>query len=107
MFIAGAASTGLSAASRVEVARSSAMPWAIFARMSAVAGATTTRSASCPSLMWAMSLFSVSASVSPKSVWPVSVSTESGVTNAAPARVRMQRTPAPASLRRRISSRHL
>ena len=64
VFIAGATSTGLSAAISVEVARSSAMPWAILAMMSAVAGATTTMSASCPSLMWAISLSPVSASVS-------------------------------------------
>src|SRR3546814_3321371 len=45
-FIAGAASTGLSVASSSVVARSSACPVAIFASRSAVAGATTTRSAS-------------------------------------------------------------
>ena len=78
VFMAGAASTGLSAASSVDVARSSAMPCAILAMMSAVAGATTTMSASCPSRMWAMSLSSVSASVSLKTVWPANVSTESG-----------------------------
>ena len=107
VFIAGAASTGLSAASSVEVARSSAMPCAILAMMSAVAGATTTISASCPSRMWAMSLSAVSASVSVKAVPPARVSTESGVTNSAPARVRMQRTWAPLSLSRLMRSRHL
>ena len=46
VFMAGAARTGPSVASSAVVARSSAMPWAIFAMMSAVAGATTARSAS-------------------------------------------------------------
>ena len=45
-FIAGAASTFLSVASSRVVARSSAIPAAIFASRSAVAGQTTTRSAS-------------------------------------------------------------
>ena len=45
-FIAGAASTGLSVASKTVEARSSARPDAMRARMLAVAGATTSRSAS-------------------------------------------------------------
>ena len=107
VFIAGANSLGWSAAISVEVARSSAMPCAILAMMSAVAGATTAISASCPSLMWAISLSAVSASVSVKTASPAKVSTESGVTNSAPARVRMQRTWAPFSRSRLIRSRHL
>src|SRR5690606_5896274 len=46
--MAGAYSTGQRAVSRVLVSRSSAMPTAARASRSAVAGATTTRSASCP-----------------------------------------------------------
>ncbi len=46
--MAGANATGHRAVSRVLVSRSSARPWAAFARRSAVAGATTTRSADCP-----------------------------------------------------------
>ncbi len=59
-FIAGATSTGLSVASSSVVARSSAIPAAILARMSALAGATTTRSALRESWMWPISLSSVS-----------------------------------------------
>ena len=46
--IAGANTTGQRAVSRVLVSRSSARPWAALASRSAVAGATTTRSASLP-----------------------------------------------------------
>ncbi len=59
-FIAGAASTGLSVASSTVVARSCARPAAMLARMSALAGATTTRSAARESWMWPISLSSVS-----------------------------------------------
>ena len=59
-FIAGATSTGLSVASSNVDARSSASPAAIFASMSAEAGATTTRSALRDSWMWPISLSSVS-----------------------------------------------
>ena len=59
-FIAGATSTGLSVASNSVDARSPARPAAIFARMSAEAGATTTRSALRESWMWPISLSSVS-----------------------------------------------
>ena len=58
-FMAGATITGQSVASRAVVARSSAMPAAILARMEAVAGATNTRSASRESRMWPISLSSV------------------------------------------------
>ncbi|MFO7988576.1 MAG: acetate--CoA ligase family protein, partial [Desulfotignum sp.] len=47
--IAGTTSTGQVAISMVAPRRSSASPWAAFARKFAVAGATTTRSAHCPS----------------------------------------------------------
>ena len=63
-FIAGAASTGLSVASRTVAARSSAMPAAMRARMLAVAGATTSRSASRESWIWPISLSSVSENMS-------------------------------------------
>ena len=46
--MAGAKTTGQRAVSSVLVSRSSARPWAALASMSAVAGATTTRSAPCP-----------------------------------------------------------
>jgi hypothetical protein len=58
-FMAGAISTGLSVASRVVDARSSARPPAAFAIRSAVAGATTTRSAERESSMWPISASSV------------------------------------------------
>jgi hypothetical protein len=58
-FIAGAAKTGLSVASRRVVARSSAMPAAIFARRSAVAGQTRTTSAARESWMWPISVSSL------------------------------------------------
>ncbi len=59
-FIAGATSTGLSVASSTVVARSCARPVAMLARMSALAGATTSRSAARDSSMWPISLSSVS-----------------------------------------------
>ena len=59
-FIAGAISTGLSVASRTVEARSSQSPFAALAIRSAVAGATTSRSASRDSSMWPISLSSVS-----------------------------------------------
>ena len=58
--MAGAIMTGLSVASSAVVARSSASPVAILAMMSALAGATTTRSASRERRMWPISLSSVS-----------------------------------------------
>ncbi len=59
-FIAGAISTGLSVASRVVEARSSARPLAALAIRSAVAGATTIRSAERDSSIWPISASSVS-----------------------------------------------
>ena len=59
-FIAGAINTGLSVASRVVEARSPARPLAALAIRSAVAGATTTRSAERDSSMWPISCSSVS-----------------------------------------------
>ena len=59
-FIAGATRIGLSEASSNVEARSSARPAAIFAIRLAVAGATTTRSASRDSRIWPISASSVS-----------------------------------------------
>ena len=59
-FLAGAISTGLSVANRVVEARSPARPCAALAIRSAVAGATTTRSADRDSSMWPISASSVS-----------------------------------------------
>ena len=59
VFIEGAISTGLSAASKVVEARSSASPWASLARRSALAGATTIRSDSRDRRIWPISLSSV------------------------------------------------
>ncbi len=57
-FMAGATRMGLSAASSTAVARSSARPWAMRARIWAVAGATMMRSASRDRRMWPISVSS-------------------------------------------------
>ena len=106
-FIAGASSSGRSVASSTVEARSSAMPSAALVTRSAVAGATTTRSQSRARRIWPISCSSVSEKRSVKARSRDSVATESGVTNSCAARVRMQRTEAPRSRRRRISSRLL
>ena len=59
-FIAGATSTGLSVASNTVDARSFAMPAAIRASRSALAGTTTSRSALRESWIWPISFSSVS-----------------------------------------------
>ena len=64
-FIDGATRTGLSVASNAVVARSSAMPCAMRAMMLAVAGATSTTSASRESWIWPISCSSVSENRSP------------------------------------------
>ena len=58
-FIAGTTTTGLSVASNTVVARSSAMPAAILATRSAVAGQTSTRSAARDNWMWPISASSL------------------------------------------------
>ena len=58
-FIAGTATTGLSVASSKVVARSSAIPAAILASRSAVAGQTSTRSAARLNWMWPISASSL------------------------------------------------
>ena len=80
-FMAGATITGVSVASNRVVARSSAWPLAILARMSALAGATTRRSAARDSWMWPISASAVSAK---RSLWTFSslkASSDRGVTN--------------------------
>ena len=91
-FIAGAASTCLSAASSTAVARSSARPCAILARRSAVAGATTIKSASRDRRICPISASSLRSKRSVKTFSSVSTESESGVTNSAPPRVRIART---------------
>ncbi len=105
--MAGATSTGLSVARSTVEARSSASPFAILASRSAVAGATTTRSASRESRMCPISASSVSENSSVNTFSPLSVASESGVTNSCPPAVRMQRKESPRSRPRRISSRTL
>ena len=106
-FIAGASSTRLSVASRRVLARSLAIPSASLAMRSAVAGATTTRSALRDSSMWPIS----ASAVRSKSVrWtgsPARAETLSGVTNSAPPAVSTGTTAAPAFCSRRMSSRLL
>ena len=85
-FMAGATSTGLSVAISTDVARSSAWPPAILASRSAVAGATTIRSASRDRRMWPISRSSSRSNSSVKTRSPVSAPTESGVTNSCAAR---------------------
>jgi hypothetical protein len=80
-FIAGATSTGLSVASSTVEARSLASPAAILAIKSAVAGATTTRSASRDSRIWPTSCSSSRSKRSVKTWSAVSAPTASGVTN--------------------------
>ena len=83
-FMAGAASTRLSAASSTAVARSSASPCAILARRSAVAGATTIKSASRDRRICPISASSLRSNRSVKAFSSVSTESESGVTNSAP-----------------------
>ncbi len=106
-FMAGAISTGLSVASSAVEARSSAKPMAAFAIKSAVAGATTRRSASRERRIWPISCSAVRSNRSPNTRSPESAPTDSGVTNCLAASVRITRTVAPRSFRRRIRSQAL
>jgi hypothetical protein len=106
-FMAGAASTFLSVASSTAVARSSARPCAILARRSAVAGATTTRSASRDSRMCPISTPSLRSKRSVNAFSSDSTESDRGVTKSAPPLVRIARTDAPRSFRRRTRSRLL
>ena len=95
-FMAGATSTGLSVAISTQVARSSAWPPAILASRSAVAGATTIRSASRDRRMWPISRSSSRSNSSAKTRSLVSAPTDSGVTNSCAALVMTARTAIPA-----------
>ena len=106
-FIAGAASTFLSVASSKVVARSSAIPAAIFASRSAVAGATTTRSASRLSWIWPISASSLRSNRLVKTCCSLSAARVIGVMNCAPPAVNTQRTWMPALRHSRISSHAL
>ena len=106
-FIAGTTSTGLSVASIIVVPRSSAMPAAILAIRSAVAGQTTTRSACRLSSMWPIS---ASFLRSHSEVWtwlPESAARLIGVTNCDPPSVSTQVTSPPPLRTRRTSSQAL
>ena len=106
-FMAGATRTGLSVASKAVEARSSARPCAILAMRSAVAGATTRRSAARDSWMWPISISSVRLNRAVCTFSPERLASERGVTNSSAARVRMVRTRQPRVRSRRISSWHL
>ena len=103
-FIAGAASTRLSVASKRVVARSSASPAAIRARICALAGATTIRSAARDSSIWPIAASSVRLKRSSRIGCPLSVAADKGDTNCWAAAVITTRTVAPRSLSRRINS---
>ena len=98
---------GLSVASSTAVARSSAWPPAIFAIRSAVAGATTMRSVSRARRIWPTSNSLCGSNRSVKARSPLSAPAASGVTKCCAAAVRMQRTWAPRSCRRRMRSSDL
>ena len=106
-FIAGAINTGVSVANSKVEARSFAAPVAILAIRSAVAGATTTRSATRLSWICPISASSPKSNRSRYSFCPASAETDKGVTNSSPARVSTGVTTAPRSRRRRIRSRDL
>ena len=80
-FIAGAIITGQSVARQIVLAKSSARPCAILARKLAVAGATSTMSASRASLICPISASSVSENSSVKTFSPVRADRLSGVIN--------------------------
>ncbi len=103
--IAGAKTTGQRAVSSVFVSRSSASPWAALASMSAVAGATTTRSAPWPmrtcGTSWTVSHTSVEAG------FPDRAAQVASPTKFREAAVGTTRTSCPDSVSRRSSSHAL
>ena len=103
-FMAGATSTRLSVAISSVEARSSAEPPAILARMLAVAGATTTRSAARDSSMCPIPASSVSENSASCTGAPARLASESGVMNAFAPSVITGRTVAPRSRSRRTRS---
>ena len=102
--MAGASSTRLSVAINVVEARSSAIPLAALAISPAVAGATTTRSAQRDSSIWPMLVSSSGWNRPDRTGWPLSAARDKGVTNSAPASVRITRVSPPALAIRRTSS---
>ena len=95
-FMAGASSTGARVASTTAASRSSAMPAASRAMTSAVAGATSTRSAWSASWMWPIWASSAGSNRLRATGCPDSVCSVRGVMNLVAARVITTRTSAPA-----------
>src|SRR4051794_2316332 len=100
--MAGANSTGQRAVSRAAVSRSSARPWAARASRSAVAGATTTRSACWPNRTCGTD--GTSAKTPVRTGCPDSASKVAAPTNSSAAGVGRTRTECPVSVSRRSSS---
>ncbi len=103
--MAGTNTTGAAVASRVAVSRSSARPVAARASRSAVAGATTTRSAVCPMRTWATS--GTSSHTSVRTGLPDSASKVAAPTNRSAEAVGTTRTSCPRSVSARSSSADL
>jgi len=103
--MAGAKRTGPRAMSRVLVSRSLACPEAARASRSAVAGATTMRSASCPSRTWLT--FSTSSKTELETGLPDNASQVATPTNRVEASVGITETLCPASVKRRSSDADL
>ena len=101
----GRSTTGQRAVSRVLVSRSSARPWAALASRSAVAGATTTRSASWPIRTWGTSWTSSQTSVA--TGLPESAAQVGAPTNSSAAAVGTTVTSCPDSVNSRSSSQAL
>ena len=106
-FIAGTASTGLSVASSSVVARSSAIPFAIFARILAVAGATTTSSACRDNWICPISRSAFRSNRSSNTWSSVNTPRLSGVTNCLALSVSTARTAIPRLRNPRTSSNDL
>src|SRR6266852_209340 len=109
-FMAGAITTGAVDARYKVVRKSSAMPRANLARMSAVAGATRSRSVLCATAMCSMALSKLASppEESPKrsviTFCPLSAANVSGVTNSRAPRVITTCTLNPSCCKRRTSS---
>src|SRR5215475_6148057 len=112
-FIAGASTTGAVEARYSVERKSSANPRANLPRVSAVAGATSSKSVRCATAICSMadSRFasppSEFAKTSVMTFWPLSAANVRGVTNSRAARVITTCTVCPASCRRRTSSADL
>ncbi len=106
-FIAGATTTGLSVASSRVVARSSAIPAAIFASRSAVAGQTSTKSAERESWIWPISTSSLSSQSERWTGLSASVPRLIAVTKCSPPLVRTGTTSCPVFFSSRTSSSDL